>query len=133
MFAARFLEPFRGYGVSVVTVDEVRALASTLPRSTEAFVRGRVKFRVGRIVYLAFSRDETEMGFAFPREWREAQLSSEPEKFVRPSASDLRYNWLVVRLDAIDGEEMRELVLDAWSMVVPVRVAAEYLAAARDR
>jgi hypothetical protein len=118
--------------VRVVTLEEVRAFASTLPRSTEAFVRSRVKFRVGRIVYLAFSRDETEMGFAFPREWREAQLSSEPEKFVRPSASDLRYNWLVVRLDAIDAEEMRELVLDAWSMVVPARVAAEYLAGARD-
>jgi len=117
----------------VVTVDEVRTLASTLPRSSEAFVRGRVKFRVSRIVYLAFSRDETEMGFAFPREWREAQLSSEPEKFVRPSASDLRYNWLVVRLDAIDAEEMRELVLDAWSIVVPARVAAEYLAAVGDR
>ena len=117
----------------MVTVDEVRGLASTLPRSSEAFVRGRVKFRDGRIVYLAFTRDETEMGFAFPREWREAQLSSEPEKFVRPSASDLRYNWLVVRLDAIDAEEMRELVLDAWSMVVPARVAAEYLAAVGDR
>ena len=111
----------------MVTVDDVRALASTLPRSTEAFVRGRVKFRVGRIVYLAFSRDETEMGFAFPREWREAVLSSEPEKFVRPAASDLRYNWLVVRLEALDAEEMRELVLDAWAMVVPKRVAAEYI------
>jgi hypothetical protein len=130
MFAARFPKRVGGYGVPVVTLEEVRAFASTLPRSTEAFVRGRVKFRVGRIVYLAFSRDETEMGFAFPREWREAQLSSEPEKFVRPAASDLRYKWLVVRLDAIDAEEMRELVLDAWSMVVPARVAAEYLGAA---
>ena len=51
-----------------VTLEEVRALAMTLPRTTEAFVRGRVKFRVGRIVYLAFSRDETLMGFAFPKE-----------------------------------------------------------------
>jgi hypothetical protein len=111
----------------MVTLDDVRALASTLPRSSEAFVHGRVKFRVGRIVYLAFSRDETELGFAFPREWREAALESEPEKFVRPTPSDLRYNWLVVRLEAIDAEEMRELVLDAWAMVVPARVAAEYL------
>jgi hypothetical protein len=34
---------------------------------------------------------------------------------------------MVVRLDAIDADEMRELVLDAWAMVVPARVAAEYL------
>jgi hypothetical protein len=110
----------------VITLDEVRALAQTLPRSSEALVRGRVKFRVGRIVYLAFSRDETELGFAFPREWREALVASEPDKFKMPGQSDLRYNWAVVRLAAIDEDEMRDLVLEAWSMVVPKRVAAAY-------
>jgi hypothetical protein len=110
----------------VVTIDDVRALASTLPRSTEALVRDRVKFRVGRIVYLAFSRDETEMGFAFPKEERDALVASEPEKFLMPNRSDLRYQWVEVRLAAIDLVEMRELVLDAWRMVVPKRVAEEY-------
>ena len=38
-----------------------------LPRSSEVLVRDRVKFRVGQIVYVAFSQDETEIGFAFPR------------------------------------------------------------------
>jgi hypothetical protein len=113
-------------GVDVVTIDEVRALAITLPRTTEAFVRGRVKFRVGRIVYLAFSRDETLMGFGFPKEWREALVESEPDKFMLPRESDLRYNWAVVRLAAIDNKEMRELVIDAWAMVVPKKVSAPY-------
>jgi hypothetical protein len=108
----------------VVTIDDVRAVALRLPRSTEAFVRGRVKFRVGRIVYLAFSRDETVMGFAFPQEEREALLQTYPEKFMRPSEADLRYQWVLVRLDAIDEVEMRELVLDAWRMVVPKGLAA---------
>jgi hypothetical protein len=110
----------------VVTVDDVRALAITLPRSTEAFVQGRIKFRVGRIVYLAFSRDGTLLGFAFPKEFREALVESEPDRFLLPRQSDLRYNWAVVRLAAIDQREMRELVLDAWAMVVPQKVAAEY-------
>jgi hypothetical protein len=109
-----------------VTLDDVRAVALELPRSYEAFVQGRVKFRVGRIVYLAFSRDETMMGFAFPKEWREALVESEPDKFLMPKAGDLRYNWAVVRLDAIDAGEMRELVLDAWAMVVPKSLAAAY-------
>jgi hypothetical protein len=111
---------------AVVTVDHVRALATTLPRTEEALVRDRVKFRVGRIVYLAFSRDETLMGFAFPKEEREALVASEPEKFLMPERSDMRYNWVVVRLAAIDLTEMREIVLDAWRMVVPKRVAAPY-------
>jgi hypothetical protein len=111
----------------VVTIDDVRALAETLPRSYEVLVRDRVKFRVGRIVYLAFSRDERQMGFGFPKEEREALVASEPDKFLMPSKGDLRYHWVEVRLHAIDREEMRELVLDAWRMVVPKKVAAEYL------
>jgi hypothetical protein len=91
-------------------------------------VRGRMKLRVGRIVYTSFSRDETVMGFAFPREWRDALVRSEPEKFSMPDSCDLRYNWVHVRLDAIDETEMRELVLEAWAMVVPKRVAAAYAA-----
>ena len=111
----------------MVTIDDVRALASTLPRTTEALVRDRVKFRVGRIVYLAFSRDETMMGFAFPKEERDALVASEPDKFLLPKPADLRYHWVVVRLAAIDEIEMRELVEEAWRMVVPKRVAAEHL------
>ena len=107
-----------------VTIDDVRALTTGLPRSYEAFVRGHVKFRVGRIVYLAFSRDETLMGFAFPKEEREAALESYPDKFLRPRPSDLRYQWLVVRLEAIDDDELRELVFDAWRMVVTKKLAA---------
>jgi hypothetical protein len=111
----------------MVTIDDVRALAVSLPRTEEAVVRERVRFRVGRLVYVAFSRDETLMGFGFPKEEREALIASEPEKFMMPRPSDQRYNWVVVRLAAIDEAEMRELVLDAWRMVVPKRVAAAHL------
>lgn len=111
----------------MVTIDDVRRLAASLPRTTEALVRDRVKFRVGRIVYLAFSRDETMMGFAFPKDEREALVASEPAKFLMPKPSDLRYHWVVVRLDAIDHIEMAEIVEEAWRMVVPKRVALEHL------
>ena len=111
-----------------VTIDDVRALALTLPRTTEALVRDRVKFRVGRIVYVAFSRDETLMGFGFPKEEREALVASEPDKFLMPKPSDMRYQWVVVRLAAIEEDEMRELVLDAWAMCVPKKVSREHFA-----
>jgi hypothetical protein len=113
----------RGIGV---TIDDVRALASTLERSYEAVVRDRVKFRVGRIVYLAFSRDDTLMGFAFPKEERELLVASEPDKFMLPKAVDMRYNWAVVRLAEIDRDEMVEIVIEAWRMVVPKRVFNAY-------
>ncbi|HKF15184.1 MAG TPA: hypothetical protein VKB13_08170 [Gaiellaceae bacterium] len=112
----------------MVTIDEVRAFASTLPRSSEGLVRGRVKFRIGRIVYLSLAKDGSTMGFAFPKELRHALVESEPDKFELPSESDLRYNWVHVRLAAIDVAEMRELVEDAWAFCVPKRVAEEYAA-----
>jgi hypothetical protein len=107
----------------MVTVADVRSFAMTLPRTTEALVAGRVKFRVGRIVYVAFSRDETVMGFGFPKDQRNWLVGGDPSKFMMPEGGDLRYHWVLVRTAAIDENEMRELVLDAWRMVVPKRVA----------
>jgi hypothetical protein len=109
----------------MITVDDVRRITATLPRSYEVVVADRIKFRVGRIVFAAFSRDETVMGVGFPKEEREAMVAAEPEKFMLPRTSEMRYNWINVRLDAIDLDEVRELVIDAWRMCVPKKVAAE--------
>jgi hypothetical protein len=111
----------------VVTVDDVRALVTTLPRAYEVVVHDRVKFRVGSLVFVAFSRDETTMGFAFPKEERADLVESRPDVFAMPPESDLRYHWVMARTDALDVEEMRELVLDAWRMVVPKKVARAHL------
>jgi hypothetical protein len=111
----------------MVTADAVRRLALSLPRTEEHLIRDRVKFRVGRLVYVSLSADETVMGFGFPKEERAALVAAEPGKFMMPVPSDERYNWVRVRLAAIDETEMRELVIDAWRMVVPKRVAAAHL------
>jgi hypothetical protein len=111
----------------LVTIDDVRNLAQKLPRSYEALVGGRVKFRVGRIVYLSFSRDETIMGFAFPKEERDWLIGGSPEKFMQPSRGDLRYHWVLARLSELDKIEMEELVVDAWRMVVPRRLADSFV------
>jgi hypothetical protein len=110
----------------VVTVADVRALALTLPRTTEHLVHDRVKFRIKQIVYVSFSRDETLMGFAFPKEERAALVASYPHKFQMPPASDLRFNWVHADLAALDPTEARELVVDAWRMVVPKKLSAAY-------
>jgi hypothetical protein len=107
----------------VVTADDIRRVALSLPRAYEALVRDRVKFRVGRIVFVALSRDEQTMGCGFPREERAAAVAAYPEKFMMPSPGDMRYQWIAVRMSAIDAEEMRDLVTDAWRMCVPKSVA----------
>lgn len=116
-----------------VTVAEIRAVALELPRAYEAWVRDRRKFRVGRLVFVSLSPDETLMGFGFPKEERAALVSSDPVRFLMPAPSDERYNWVRARLAELDADEMRELVVDAWTMCVPKRVGADYLRTAEHR
>ena len=110
----------------MAVIDDVRRLGSELERSYQVYVHGRLKFRVGQIVYVAFSLDESVMGFGFPKEERAALVASEPDKFSMPAESDLRFNWVHADLGALDPTEARELVVDAWRMVVPQKVSRAY-------
>jgi hypothetical protein len=117
----------------MVTVEDVRRVARDLPRSEEHLIYDRVKFRVGKIVYVAFSRDETIMGFGFPKEEREALVDSAPTVFHLPNASNMRFQWVQAWLATLDVPQMEELVIDAWRMVVPKKVSAAYVAGLPDR
>jgi hypothetical protein len=112
----------------MVTVDDIRTITGDLPRAYEVVVRDRIKFRVGRLVFASLSRDETLLGFGFPKDERADLVASDPGRFLMPLPSDERYNWVRARMAALDVELLRELVVDAWTMCVPKRVAAEYLA-----
>ena len=113
----------------MVTADDVRAYAMTLPRTSEHLIYDQVKFRVGRIVYLALSRDETILGVGFPKEERAALVEAEPDKFSLPRLSDMRYHWVHARMSELSLDELHELITDAWRMCVPKKVAAEFTAA----
>ncbi|WAX55729.1 MmcQ/YjbR family DNA-binding protein [Jatrophihabitans cynanchi] len=110
----------------MATADDVRAIALALPRAYEREVSGRAKFRVGSYVFAALSPDESLLGFGFPKHERDALVASEPDKFLPPRTQDERYNWVRLRLEAVDVTELRELLTDAWAMCVPKKVSAAY-------
>src|SRR5689334_10009162 len=112
----------------MVTVEDVREVARDLPWSYEVVVRGRIKFRVGQIVYVAFSRDEQLMGFGFPKSERDYLVQTDPETFMLPEGGDMRFNWVVARMDRLDRDEMPGYVIDAWSMCVPKFLSRPYRA-----
>jgi hypothetical protein len=115
----------------MITAHDVRAVALSLPRTQEHLIRDFVKFRVGRIVYATISPDETILGFGFPREERAALIAAEPDRFFLHRPGDQRYQWIDAHMALLSPAEMREFVIDAWSLVVPKRVAAEIPAARR--
>lgn len=104
-------------------VEDVRAFALTLERAYEVFVRDRRKFRVGSLVFVAFSRDEETIEFAFPKEEREGLIAGDPDTFALPAPSDLRFNWVRARLDRLEAAEAREFVVEAWRMCVSQKVS----------
>ncbi|MCO6502649.1 MAG: MmcQ/YjbR family DNA-binding protein [Acidimicrobiales bacterium] len=108
-----------------VTLADIRREALSLPRAYEALVRGRVKFRVQSLVFASVSKDETLMGFGFPKDERDALVEAEPHKFLMPEPVDMRYHWARVRLEAIDEDELAEIVFHAWRMVVPKGLARD--------
>jgi hypothetical protein len=110
----------------MAVIEDVLPLGAELERSYQVYVHGRLKFRVGQLVYVAFSLDERVMGFAFPKEERAALVGGDPRKFQMPSASDLRFNWVHADLASLDPSEARELVVDAWRMVVPKKLSSAY-------
>jgi hypothetical protein len=111
----------------VADLADVRRSALALPRAYEALVRDYVKFRVGRIVFASVSPDETLLGFGYPKEEREGLVAGDPERFLMPVPSDLRYNWVRLRLALVDPEELDELIVEAWRMCVPKKVARDHL------
>jgi len=110
----------------MAVIEDVLPLGAQLERSYQVYVRGGLKFRVEQIVYVAFSLDETVMGFALSKEERAALVASQPHKFQLPSTSDMRFNWVHAIIAALDPTEARELVVDAWRMVVAQKVSRAY-------
>jgi hypothetical protein len=110
----------------MAVIEDVRPLGEGLERSYQVYVRGRLKFRVKQIVYVAFSLDESVMGFAFPKEERAALVAGQPDRFRMPRPSDMRFNWVEADLAALNPAEAREFVVDAWRMVVPKKLSRAY-------
>jgi len=110
----------------MASIEDVRPLGHSLERSYEVLVRDRVKFRVGQIVYAAFSRDETIMGFGFPKDERMALVEGDPDRFMLPRPSDMRFHWVHARIALLDPAEAREFFVDAWRMCVPKKLQRAY-------
>ena len=45
-----------------------------------------------------------------------------------PEGGDMRFNWVVARMDTFERDEMPGYVIDAWSMCVPKFLSRPYRA-----
>jgi hypothetical protein len=114
----------------MVDWDTVRALALALPEAEE--VGGdRVAFQVcGKsFAWAARERDGGGLGIRVERDEKALILDSNPDVYF---TSPHYEGWpgVQIRLEAINREELRERLEEAWLIQAPKRLAAAYVAAA---
>ena len=108
----------------------LRRICLALPETTERLSHGEPTWFVrGRTTFVTYADHHHDDRLAF---WcaaapgvQEALVASEPGRFFRPPYVGHR-GWLGVYLDVpVDGDEVAELVTDAYRAVAPRRLVAQ--------
>jgi hypothetical protein len=125
----------------VASWDDVRELALALPEASEVVSRGLRQWRVKDKLFVwerpLRKSDLAGLGDAAPDGpilgarvehlvAKEALLADDPDLFFTTPHFD-GYPAILVRLDRIGLEELREVVVEAWLVRAPKRLVAAYL------
>ncbi|MBD3007063.1 MULTISPECIES: MmcQ/YjbR family DNA-binding protein [Streptomyces] len=103
----------------MTTSDDVRAIALSLPETTEKIAWSMPTFRVAGKMFATLPEDETSMAVRCPKVEREELVLAEPEKFW-VAGHEASSAWVRVRLAALDDlDELRDILLDSWRQAAP--------------
>ncbi|EXU68358.1 hypothetical protein Z951_10095 [Streptomyces sp. PRh5] len=103
----------------MTTSDDVRAIALSLPETTEKIAWSMPTFRVAGKMFATLPEDETSMAVRCPKVEREELVLAEPEKFW-VATHEASSAWVRVRLAALDDlDELRDILLDSWRQAAP--------------
>ncbi|MES4908299.1 MULTISPECIES: MmcQ/YjbR family DNA-binding protein [unclassified Streptomyces] len=106
----------------MTTSDDVRAIALSLPETTEKTAWSMPTFRVAGKMFATLPEDETSMAVRCPKEERDELVLAEPEKFWI-AAHEASFAWVRVRLAALDDtDELRDILVDSWQQAAPPRL-----------
>jgi hypothetical protein len=106
--------------------DDVRRIALSLPATTEKPSYGTPGFRV-RDKLFARMRPEGDSVVVWCADLgeKEALIAAEPDKFFSLPHYD-GYPSVLVRLAALDVDEMTEVLTESWRLRAPVRLLEEF-------
>jgi hypothetical protein len=103
----------------MITSDEVRRIALSLPQTTEKIAWSMPTFRVAGKMFATLPEDETSMAVRCPKEERDELVLAEPEKFWI-AGHEAGFAWVRVRLAALeDLDELRDILVDSWRQAAP--------------
>jgi hypothetical protein len=110
----------------MVSEDDVRRLALSLPATTEKPSYGTPGFRVKDKLF-ARVREEGDVLALWVEDLdeKEALIASDPDKFFSTPHYD-GHAMVLVRFAAVDDDEMLELLTDAWRVRAPKRLRESF-------
>ena len=107
------------------TGQDLRAIALALPEAEERETWGHPTFRVRDKMFAALAADGSSASIKATKEAQAALVGSDPEVVSIPAYVGV-HGWVGVDLARMDGEELRELVTEAWLMTAPKRLTRDF-------
>ena len=116
----------------MATVDDVRRIALGLPATTEKPSYGTPGFRVRNKLFARVHEDpDLLVVWCADVAEKEALLASDPTRFTTTPHYD-GYPLVLVRIPAVDLDELTELLTDAWRVRAPAKLVSQLDDAGRD-
>lgn len=111
-------------------IDRVRRICLALPKAHEQVAWGEPTFRVRRKIFAMYASGDNHHGRGTSSLWCNAPLgvqqmlmNAEPAMYFSPPYVGVK-GWIGVRLEVVDDEELRELVVQSYCMIAPRRLQA---------
>lgn len=102
----------------MITEDDIRMIALSLPSTKEKPSYGSPGFRVGDKLFARIREDDDLLIFVADLGEKRALLDSEPDKFFTTAHYDGHAS-VLVRFSAVDVDELAELLTEAWRARAP--------------
>lgn len=109
----------------MVTPDEVRQFALSLPEAQEQETWGHPTFRVRDKIFASMSEEEGTAGVKASLLDQAALVDFAPQTYGIPAYVG-RYGWVSVQLASVDPDELHGLIVEAWRRTAPKGMVAAY-------
>jgi hypothetical protein len=109
----------------MATEDDARELALSLPATIEKPSYGMPGFRVKDRLFARIREERGVLVVWCDDGEKELLICAEPDKFFTTPHYD-EHPIVLVRLDAVDREELAELVTESWRLRAPKRLVTSY-------
>jgi hypothetical protein len=109
----------------MVTGDQFRGFAMSLPEVQERETWGEATFRVRAKIFATLSERSGEASVKATLDEQAALVALDPESFAIASYVG-RFGWVSIKLATVDPDDVADLIGEAWRQIAPRRLVAAY-------